>query len=83
MNNEQIKPAIEENLFKLTIDEIQARNIITLPSSLQQAIDNFTHSPLMKNIFNETFIKEFLKIKRSEALEFQKIVTDWEIKRYL
>jgi len=82
-NNEQIIPATEENLFKLTLEEIQARNIITLPSSLQQAINNFTNSTIMPNIFSSTLIKELLKLKHAEVLQFQKAVTDWEIKRYL
>lgn len=82
-NNAQIKPAIEENLFKLTLNEIHARNIVTLPSSLQQAITNFANSSKMVEIFNETLVNELLKLKNSEALQFQKAVTNWEINRYL
>ena len=83
MNDEQIADAIEENLFKLTLAEIQARNIVMLPSSLQQAIHNFADSDDMSEIFSETFMKEYIKLKTAEALAYQKTVTDWEIKRYL
>lgn len=82
-NNEQTKPAIEENLFKLSISEINARGIKALPSSLQQAINQFAQSESMRAIFSETFIRELLKLKSAEALQFQRIVTDWELERYL
>ena len=83
MNDEQIKPAIEENLFKLTLGQIKDRGITALPSSLQQAIHNFERSAEMRKIFSPTFILEYIKLKSAEALQFQKAVTDWEIGRYL
>lgn len=82
-NHEELARATEENLFKLTLPEIKARNIATLPSSLQQALNNFEHSANILAIFNATFIHEFAKIKSAEALQFQKTVTNWEIQRYL
>jgi len=82
-NNDQIKPAIEENLFKLTLSEIKAKDIITLPASLQEAIDNFANSENMIHIFNTTLVNELIKLKSSEALDFQKTVTNWEIENYL
>lgn len=81
--DEQIVPATEENLFKLTQKQIQDRNIVTLPASLHQALINFENSPNMLAMFNDTFIKEFSKIKSAEALQFQKFVTNWELQRYL
>jgi len=81
--NEQIAPATEENLFKLTLQEIKDRNIVILPSSLYQALTNFETSSTMLDIFNPTFIKEFAKLKAAEALQFQKTVTNWELQRYL
>jgi glutamine synthetase len=83
MNDEQIAPAIEENLFKLTLDEIEQRNIAILPSSLVQALYNFENSSLMIDLFNHTLINELVKIKRAEALQFQRAVTTWELQRYL
>jgi glutamine synthetase len=82
-NNEQIVPAIEENLFKLTVQEIKDRNITTLPSSLQQALINFENSSNILKLFNHTFMKEFAKIKSDEVLQFQKTITNWELQRYL
>lgn len=83
LNNEAINPAIEENLFKLTAQEITDRDIVILPSSLHQAIANFAESSTMSDIFNETFRKEFIAMKQKEAVEFQKAVTTWELQRYL
>ncbi len=81
--NEEIALATEENLFKLTLQEIKDRNIVTLPASLSQALTNFETSSTMLDIFNPTFIKEFAKLKAAEALQFQKTVTNWELQRYL
>lgn len=83
MQDEQIVPATEENLFKLTLKQIEDRNIKTLPSSLHQALANFENSSNMLDIFNHTFINEFAKLKSAEALQFQKTVTTWELQRYL
>lgn len=83
INDEQIAPAIEENLFKLTLQEIENRNIQTLPSSLQQALDSFKNSPNITNMFDTIFIQEWVKLKSAEALQFQKAVTNWELQRYL
>jgi len=83
INNEQIVPATEENLFKLSLQQIQDRNIQTLPSSLHQALVNFENSEAMLDLFNQTFINEFVKMKSAEALQFQKTVTNWELQRYL
>ncbi len=83
VNDEQAAPATEENLFKLTVQQIKDRNIQTLPSSLQQALTNFEASSTILELFNQTFIQEFSKIKSAEALQFQKIVTNWELQRYL
>lgn len=82
-HDEQIAPAIEENLFKLNLQEIKNRNIKTLPSSLHQALYNFENSSSMVDIFNATFMHEFSKLKAAEVLQFQKAVTNWEIQRYL
>ena len=82
-NNEEIVPATEENLFKLTLPQIHARNIKILPSSLQQALANFENSTTILNLFNPTFVHEFVKLKSAEALQFQKTVTNWELQRYL
>lgn len=83
VSSEQIVPAIEENLFKLSLQEIKDRNIKTLPSSLHQALVNFENSTGILNLFNQTFINEYVKIKSAEVLQFQKAVTNWETQRYL
>ncbi|MGZ6251261.1 MAG: glutamine synthetase family protein [Candidatus Chromulinivorax sp.] len=82
-NNEQINPAIEENLFKLTQTQIADRNIKHLPTSLHQAINFFKNSSILPYIFNDTFMHEFTQLKSTEQLEWQKCVTNWEIEKYL
>ncbi|MDP3788087.1 MAG: glutamine synthetase family protein [Candidatus Chromulinivorax sp.] len=83
VHDEQVAPAIEENLFKLTLQQIKDRTIQTLPASLHQALINFENSSTMLELFNATFIQEFVKIKSAEVLQFQKTITNWELQRYL
>jgi len=83
MNDEQTSPAIEVNLFKLSANEIESRNIPTLPISLHESLINFENSDAIIDIFNHTFINEFAKIKQAEVFAFQKTVTNWELTHYL
>lgn len=82
-NNEQVKPAVEENLFKLTLSQIQDRGITALPSSLQQAITMFEQSSNMHAMFDPIFMGEYAKLKQSQATQFARIVTDWELENYV
>ena len=83
MNHEQPAAATEVNLFKLTAQQVANLNIATLPTSLQAALVNFENSDEMLNIFNEMLIAQYSKIKNAEVKEFNKVVTDWELERYL
>jgi glutamine synthetase len=67
VEKEHLVPPTEENLFKLSIGEIEKRGIKTLPTSLKEALSNFEQSPYIKELFNETLIREFVKIKSQEV----------------
>ncbi len=83
INFEPLTSAIEENLFKLTINQIKERGIMTLPYSLETALYNFENSVSMREIFNPTFVEEFVKIKTKELDRFQKSVSSWELENCL
>jgi glutamine synthetase len=80
---EPVINSIEENLFKLTMQEIKQRNIQTLPTSLHQALSCFASSLCMPTLFPQVFIQEFVKLKSEEVFQFHKAVTNWEKERYL
>ncbi|WP_316185611.1 glutamine synthetase [Bradyrhizobium sp. SZCCHNRI1003] len=53
-----------------------------LPTNLADAARNFKSSTVAKDLFGEAFVRHFAATREWEAREFQKHVTDWELKRY-
>jgi glutamine synthetase len=71
------------NAFALSLGELTAAGIETLPSNLGSAIELFEHSELMRDILGEHIHNYFVSNKRAEWAEFCAHVTDWELTRYL
>ncbi len=71
-------PASDEN-FYLAIPEPQA----VLPGDLGQAAERLDRSATAREIFGDAFIDSFVTGRRFEYREYQKQVSEWEIRRYL
>lgn len=54
-----------------------------LPASLWQATQAMKQSPVAKELFGEAFVAHFSGTREWEWRQFSKVVTDWELKRYL
>ena len=54
-----------------------------LPKGLWPATQAMKESPLAKELFGETFVQHFTATREWEWRQFSKVVTDWELKRYL
>lgn len=80
----QLEPGVacNENLYSLSLDEIAARGIQTLPQSLKEACDALDADPLLREVLGREIVDEFLKLKRMEWVEYSRHVSDWEIERY-
>ncbi|HRH47925.1 MAG TPA: glutamine synthetase family protein [Panacibacter sp.] len=55
----------------------------TLPKNLWDATQNMKESPIAKELFGEAFVDHFTATREWEWRQFSKVVTDWELKRYL
>lgn len=75
--------AAEMNVYRARSEELAARNIGTLPTSLEQALELFEQSDFMYQLLGQHAIHEYLKAKREELISFKKTITNWEIERYL
>ena len=53
-----------------------------LPVSLEQAITALAESDAVKECLGEGFVEHYLITREWEVREYQKAVTDWELKRY-
>ena len=54
-----------------------------LPRNLQEALDLFENSPLMRDALGEHIHSFFLRKKRAEWEKYTSIVTEWEVQQYL
>ena len=75
-------PACNENLYTLSLEEIAARGIGTLPQSLKEAIDALKQNPLFKQQLGAEIVDEFIHQKSMEWVEYSRHVSDWEVQRY-
>jgi glutamine synthetase len=74
---------VELNVYHMSYEERKERNIVSLPESLKEALDEFETSDLMKETLGETAFENFLKEKRREWDAYRLQVTEWEVNRYI
>lgn len=75
--------AVNENLYKMSLSEIQRRGIATLPASLEHAVAALQRSNFARKILGNRLVDEFLAIKNKEIAAYNRAVTNWEIEHYL
>jgi glutamine synthetase len=71
------------NLFELTVEELAAESIESLPQSLADALDVMERSELVAEALGEHIFEWFLRNKRAEWADYKSQVTQFEIDRYL
>jgi len=54
-----------------------------LPANLWEATQAMKNSAVAKELFGEKFVEHFTSTREWEWRQFSKVVTDWELKRYL
>lgn len=74
---------MDENPNSMTKEERANAGIITLPDTLEEAIEAFTEDPFMKEVFGEHAYKNYIEEKQNEWNEYRAVVTDWEVSKYL
>ena len=70
------------NLYEWSESELSEAGIGLLPQNLGLALDALEADTLVCDALGPV-AQEFLKLKRMEWLEYQRHVSDWEIKQYL
>ncbi|MCD6477321.1 MAG: glutamine synthetase [Candidatus Aenigmarchaeota archaeon] len=81
---EELKPPkpIEVDMFHLSKSEKKKLNIKELSSSLEKALEFFEKSELIRKTLPEHIYKKFIENKKIECNNFNRTVTDYEIKKY-
>ncbi|MHA6138760.1 type III glutamate--ammonia ligase [Pseudomonas mohnii] len=78
----EIDHVCNENLYSLSLEQIAAKGIKTLPQSLKEACDALEADPLFAEVMGPQIVGEFIKLKRMEWVEYSRHVSDWEVQRY-
>lgn len=72
-----------EDLFALSLAQIRERGIALLPGSLDAALDAFEADAVVSTgALGATLAREFVALKRDEALAYARHVGEWELQRY-
>ena len=79
----ELPEPMERNLYRLTARERREQEIVSLPESLGEAIEEFAGSDLMERALGEHIFPRYIELKRREWDEYRVQVTEWEKDKYL
>lgn len=74
---------VDKNIYALTEDYKREIGIERLPLSLYEAISVMKDSKMVRDVLGEHIFEKYIEAKTAEWDDYRKIVTDWELKRYL
>ncbi|WP_346777087.1 type III glutamate--ammonia ligase [Streptomyces sp. HNM0575] len=79
--------SVNDDLFALSAEEVAARGIQRLPTTLADAVEELTADKVLRDALGKVrsgdFVDYYADVKRREFLEYHADVSDWEIRRYL
>ena len=76
-------PAIQRNIFKMTVREKRHHKIRELPGNLSEAVDALERDEVMVAALGEHLQDHYSEAKRQEWAEYSSAVHAWELERYL
>lgn len=78
-----LPPPVEENIFAFDEIELERRQILSLPETLGEALDELQKDTIIKEALGDMLFSKFLDAKRREWHNFCRHVTPWEKENYL
>jgi glutamine synthetase len=72
-----------ENLYEMPEEELAARKIGFLPTTLAEALDALEQDSVVQGALGGIYAKEYLRVKREEWRQYNQTVSEWERERYL
>ena len=76
------KPNIGKNMYDISPEEHQALGIEILPQSQKEALDELKEDTVIQQALGSIY-DEFIKLKEAEWVEYHRVVSQWEVDRYL
>jgi glutamine synthetase len=77
------KPLNNVNIYNLTKEQRKDLNILSLPSSLSEALGELDNDNVLRIALGDPVYEAFVRAKTEEVETARIKVTDWEIDRYL
>lgn len=77
-----IKHKLSLNLDPVKGSAYDIKSLQRLPATLQEATLIMKNSNIAASLFGEAFTDHFIRTREWECRQFEKQVTDWELKRY-
>ena len=77
------EPTEGVDLSGFTRQQLREEGFSVLPATLGEAVDLFAESELMREVLGDHIHGYLVGAKRKEWDEYQKVVTAWELDRYL
>ena len=74
---------VNQNIFELSGEALQARRIENLPASLGEALAALRQDDLLRDVLGEHIFEKFIEAKSAEVQDYNLTVTQWELDRYL
>ncbi len=79
----ELPPETDSNLFALSERELEAKGISSLPSSLNDAVNEMERSELVAETLGAHVFEWFIRNKRDEWAAYKAHVSQFELDRYL
>jgi glutamine synthetase len=73
---------VEENVHTLSSSQKKEKQIGELPWNLAEAVDELEKDPVVKEALGPAYDR-FVFLKRKEWRDYGRVVTDWELEKYL
>jgi len=83
VNEMDLPEPVEENLYHFTEEDLERRNVKTLPSTLGEAIAELERDDIIRDALGEHVYGRLTEVQRSDWTAFCRHVTSWERERYL
>lgn len=74
---------VNGNIFELSEEEMQSRNIEIIPFNLCRAVEAMVADPFIKEVLGDHVFSKYVEAKKAEWDLYRKQVTQWEIDEYL
>ncbi len=76
-------PAVNKNIFAMSVRDRRKHRIEDLPSTLDEALTYLQRDKLVQSALGQHIFKHFLQAKRQEWRAYSERVHRWEIEQYL